>query len=274
MIGFWGLVILVGIIYRLAEHNNRPSAQRQPGWWLWVRRTFILPATFRKHQAEGIASTLTIPPRLESLILTLFVIMNIIVCFPAYDLFLGNIYYPGKNLQLARYIGDRTGYFSIALLPLVWLFSARNNFFLWLTGWSFATFNRFHRWIARLSLLHAIIHSIAWTMYEVIYAESIHMPKWKYYDEAYAEEYWYMGVIATVVMSVMLGASAYLIRLKAYDLFLILHIVLSVVFLATLWYHVRIFNGQFNYWLYCVSRSVLICMAYVNVSPVYCNLGH
>lgn len=35
----------------------------------------------------------TIPPRLESILLVLYLVMNIVFMFPGYDLFAGNIWY-------------------------------------------------------------------------------------------------------------------------------------------------------------------------------------
>lgn len=46
------------------------------------------------------------------------------------------------------------------------MFSGRNNIFIWATGWSFSTFNIFHRNIARVATLQAIVHSIGWSAIE------------------------------------------------------------------------------------------------------------
>jgi len=40
----------------------------------------------------------------------------------------------------------------------------RNNLLMGLTGWHFGTFNNFHRWIARVATLQAVIHSIGYTV--------------------------------------------------------------------------------------------------------------
>lgn len=60
-------------------------------------------------------------------------------------------------------VSDRAGILAFANLPLVWLFSSRNNFLLWVTGWSYETFSQFHRWIARVTTLEAVIHSVGYT---------------------------------------------------------------------------------------------------------------
>jgi hypothetical protein len=48
---------------------------------------------------------------------------------------------------------------SFANLPLLWLFAGRNNIFMWATGWSFATFNIFHRHVAWIATAQAVIHT-------------------------------------------------------------------------------------------------------------------
>lgn len=40
----------------------------------------------------------------------------------------------------------------------------RNNLLLWMTGWDFATYNNFHRWVARVSTVQAVIHSLGYTI--------------------------------------------------------------------------------------------------------------
>lgn len=102
--------------------------------------------------------------------------------------------YSAKKLQLARYVADRTGFLSIAQLPMVWVFAARNDPFLWLTGWSFATYNRFHRWIARISTVHAIVHSIAYSVYSY-YSGT---PEYNDYAAQWKAKYWYTGGIVSI----------------------------------------------------------------------------
>lgn len=53
---------------------------------------------------------------------------------------------------------------SYANLVILWLFGGRNNVFLWATGWSFSTFNLFHRAIARVATIQAIVHSVGYTI--------------------------------------------------------------------------------------------------------------
>lgn len=58
----------------------------------------------------------------------------------------------------------------MANLPLLWIFGTRNDILLWLSGWTFATFNRFHRWVARVAVAQAVAHSVAYT-FQLIYSK-------------------------------------------------------------------------------------------------------
>lgn len=62
---------------------------------------------------------------------------------------------------------------SFMNFPLMFLFGGRNNILIWATGWSFATFNVFHRHVARVATLQAVVHSI---LYGVIYF----LGKWRH----------------------------------------------------------------------------------------------
>lgn len=61
-------------------------------------------------------------------------------------------------------MSDRTGIIAFANFPIIWLFGMRNNVVLWLTGWDFGTFNNFHRWVARIATLQAVVHSVGYTI--------------------------------------------------------------------------------------------------------------
>lgn len=98
MYGFWGLVIAVGTVNRCVElfkaRQHGPDRRRaeSSSLRLWIRQRLLLPATFGQHCQEP-AGLGTIPPRLESMLLVLYLIMNIVFMFPGYDLFAGNIWY-------------------------------------------------------------------------------------------------------------------------------------------------------------------------------------
>jgi hypothetical protein len=173
---------------------------------LWAAHVGV-PALVHAHQAAGGWGFLSLPTRLEALLIFIYVALNFIWSCTNYELFDDNLFWPGdRRTQLARYIADRTGIMSFYNLPLLWVLAGRNDVLLWLTGWSYASASLFHRWVARVATLQAIVHSAAYT--------------WLEKDElaaSFKERYWATGVFATVTMALLLPLSIRPLREKAYE---------------------------------------------------------
>ncbi|RMZ91127.1 hypothetical protein DV736_g1634, partial [Chaetothyriales sp. CBS 134916] len=71
-----------------------------------------------------------------------------------------------------------------------------------------------------------------------------------YFAESWKEQYWYMGGMATIAMSLLVFFSFMWFRVKSYEVFLLIHIALSVVTLVGLYYHTIIFDGEYNPYLW------------------------
>jgi predicted ferric reductase len=178
-----------------------------------------------------------------------------------------------KKEEILGYIGYRTGHIGYALLPLVILFSGRNNFLLWVTNWSYGTYLLLHRWIARIFALHAIVHSITLLMTYQGFGS---------YSTESIQPYWLWGIVATVLTCAMLIMSAPYFRRISYEVFLIIHIVLAVLIIVGCWYHVILKWGYnfYDNWLYAAmavwffDRAVRVIrvlkngMRYANVTEI------
>ncbi|KAI1388035.1 ferric reductase like transmembrane component-domain-containing protein [Hypoxylon trugodes] len=190
------------------------------------------------------------PTRGESLYITMFITLNIVLSAVSYRGF--DKPHPWGFTpagEIMAYVGYRTGHISFALLPLTVLFSSRNNFLIWLTNWPYSTFLVLHRWVARVCALQAVVHSItllgAYNTNGVYYTD-VHKP------------YWIWGVVATLCLVVLLFQSATWFRRASYEVFLIFHILLTVFAIAACWYHVMYwkgFTGIYEYWLYAVCAT-------------------
>jgi hypothetical protein len=86
------------------------------------------------------------------LILTYAVIL-IVLCFYGLN---------PKDRWMWEDLGYRTGWVSIAQLPLIFLLAGKNNIIGYLTGTSYERLNWMHRWVARCLLLTATIHVSWW----------------------------------------------------------------------------------------------------------------
>ncbi|KAF1937043.1 ferric-chelate reductase [Clathrospora elynae] len=261
---FWIIVVSIGVTTRLisfiSNHNTQDKRCRSiPESGLessiksrnilvasqaWLKHYLTTPATFGDRCSRPYGWC-TIPPRIQSLTIFVFIALNIVLCSCSYRLTDGNLYWPQRSAQLLRFVSDRTGIISLANFPLVWLFGMRNDVLIWITGWGFGTYNAFHRWVARVVTIQAVVHSLGYTL---MILES---GGWSNFLKYWTQHYFWNGELATIAMCALLAFSFYGIRRAHYETFLIIHIVFSIIALWTMYYHVEIFtNGEWNIFIW------------------------
>ncbi|KAK3985093.1 putative ferric reductase transmembrane component [Cladorrhinum sp. PSN332] len=173
----------------------------------------------------------------------IFFAINVVLMSVNYQIMQPHLYYKSQSYEVMAYIFYRTGIAAYALLPLIILFSSRNNvLLLWLTNWSHATYMLLHRWVARLFVLHALVHSFL--------ALPVFLPQ----KAVRESDYWAWGAVATIICVLMLAASVLPIRRWSYEIFLVTHVVLCVILVVGLWYHVVLWVGLdtwgYETWVY------------------------
>ncbi|KAH8130726.1 hypothetical protein ACSS6W_006603 [Trichoderma asperelloides] len=205
----------------------------------------VWPSTIRSYQVRPLpylgGSALT---RGQALYVAAMTILTVVFMAVHYESYQPNLWYPGQSVELMAYVVWRTGCYSLALLPVVLLFAARNNTLLWLTNWSHETYILLHRWVARIFALLVIIHSVLSIAY---YVEDGN------YDSNFSEAWWVWGTVGTVAVSAMLITATPWVRRYSYEFFLLSHIVLAVFVLAGTWYHLLyLYMNMSGYeqWLY------------------------
>lgn len=261
---FWAVVVSIGIgtrlvflINNLRYHEWRPVPTGVDGFnqiqsrsSLWIRsqtllkRYITVPATFNNRCSQPFGWC-TVPTRVQTLTIFAFVLLNIVLCSINYRLTDGNLYWPTQREQLLRFVSDRTGIISLINFPLIWLFGMRNDTLIWMTGWGFGTYNNFHRWVARVSTAQAVIHSIGYT---IMICESKFFTHWivhglltslgdglKSFWKYLHKHYFWNGELATILMCALLAFSVYGLRRSHYEIFLTLHILVSVFVLLTMY---------------------------------------
>ncbi|KAE8153198.1 FRE family ferric-chelate reductase [Aspergillus avenaceus] len=250
---FWGVILTVATLHRFTLHiilfngvrinSSRLHSLRIVYKFLlhiyhWLQTHVITPGPLPSRGRRVLCWTF--PTRIEALIISAFWLMSTILCFICYRLMSGNIYWSDISAQLLRYAADRTGILSFANLPLLWLFAGRNNIFIWATGWSFATFNLFHRHIAWIATIQGLVHTV---LYLVIFIQNGNA--WRKMQKPYL--FW--GTIAMVAMLLLSPFAVEWFRRRTYETFLVLHILFSVAALVGCFYHTIIFEDH-EYWGY------------------------
>ncbi|RFN47481.1 ferric reductase transmembrane component 5 [Fusarium flagelliforme] len=213
---FWTVVIAAGMVNQALRRLHTMHDRRS----VWLKRNILLPATFGQRCVQDFGGW---------------------VCsIHGYEIFEGYGYYPSVWLQVIRHVSDRTGIISFANFPLIWLFGMRNNIVIWLTGWDFKTYNNFHRWVARIATVQAVVHSIGYIV--IIFQRG----GWEYFWKISNLTFWWTGELATIFICLLVGLSFFYVRRMQYEFFLISHIILSVMVLVTMLSHVSIFRGAYD----------------------------
>jgi NAD(P)H-flavin reductase len=137
------------------------------------------------------------------------------------------VLFNSPSLAWKGYVADRTGIMAFGKIPLLILFAGRNNFLLWITGWSRSTCLHFHKILAWWMSLDTLIHSVAYTMYVINYAKNM------------TKLYFQCGVAGTVLCGLLLLFALPPIRKAYYEFFFATHVLLAIGFIAMCWYHCR-----------------------------------
>ncbi|WWC71775.1 uncharacterized protein I206_105734 [Kwoniella pini CBS 10737] len=273
---FMVTAVLIGVINRLIslsvhqfakdlspENASSPTVTSKHSirsrTYTWWRKNITLPASFGYRHAQP-WGWVSIPTRLQSILIFFFVAINIIFMCVGYDLFDENILDPDdKQAQLLDYLQYRTGVMCVYNMPLLWMLAGRNDVILWLTGWSYSSINLWHRWVARMAVLQALIHGVAYT---IIKKDSL-------YERFFHRMYWATGIFALICFVFLVVLSIKPIRSRWYELFLITHIALALMSLVLLWFHLTHMKGKYDPWvwacaaIWCLDRAIRIARVLV-----------
>lgn len=233
MIGYWLCVGIIGTVFNFILKKYPEILFRNSPTLNSLRKHLILPATFKGSHSRPVKlffkMYLSAPTRGQSLILLGYFILNTVLLVVNYDIYNTNPYLTSSSDQLLRYIGNRTGIMAFTQVPLVILFAARNNIFIEWTGWSYDTMQIYHRWVARVMMTHALIHSICFTALAVI-GHSITY-RWQEVIN------WRFGNMATFSGIIMMIMAVNSFRSRFYEVFYFLHKCFYVVFMVGLFRH-------------------------------------
>lgn len=153
LVAFFGLPVIITLIGYLPFMTTLSEKIKPYLIWPSILGTYhVRPLPFKLGNA---------PTMGQSLYIGAFVIVNIVMTATDYRVAIPHAWYGNdKYYAVMAYVMWRTGAFALIFLPLVILFSTRNNVLLWLSNWSHSTYMLLHRWLARVFAIHVILHSV------------------------------------------------------------------------------------------------------------------
>ncbi|KAH7066761.1 ferric reductase like transmembrane component-domain-containing protein [Paraphoma chrysanthemicola] len=226
------------------EHQNYWS-QNRTSWWPWLNRHILAaPLWKRRHNAAfQISSAIdngTLPGRWHTIMLVVYVGLNFAWCVAL-------PYSVLDHKQTIAALRGRTGTLAaLNLIPTI-LFALRNNPLIPLLQVSYDDFNLFHRWAARITILEAIAHTVAW-MYN-----TAHGAGWAAVGNGLRTEGSYgWGMVGTVAFA-FIGIQAWSpFRHAFYETFLNIHRLCVIVALVGLYKHLEMHSLPQVPWMHLV----------------------
>ncbi|KJZ72552.1 hypothetical protein HIM_08076 [Hirsutella minnesotensis 3608] len=242
-LGIMALIVLsIRILEILWAKLRQVSAMSQPrdkqGYWKisqwnWMpslkKHLTYAPLFSKRHNREFRLSSAvnvgTLPSRLHSLLLLVFVGTNI-----AY-MFILNWSVENKYAICAELRG-RSGTLAVVnMIPLI-IFAGRNNPLISMLKISFDTYNLLHRWMGRIVVAEVVLHTVAWAI------PAVSDKGWKVVMGKITKSMFIgSGFFGGSAMVLILLLSLSPIRHAFYETFLNVHIILAIVAIGGTWIH-------------------------------------
>lgn len=227
---------------------------------------FLIKCLYKGHHTNyinllGNKFIALLPSRLETSILTNYIILNGVILAFGYRIDPANSLFRTKTQQILRLVADRAGILAFGNLPIIFLFGTRNNMLMTLTDFDFATFISLHKWVGRIMILHSLLHSCCYLCYSILASS------FKYSE---LELYYKCGIFTMILLLLLFLMSLGYIRKNHYELFLYIHIVLVVAFMGACWKHVE--NLGWKNWLI-ISAMMWIAERLARVYNILKNGG-
>ncbi|KAG9677218.1 putative FRE ferric reductase-like transmembrane component, partial [Aureobasidium melanogenum] len=172
-------------------------------------------------------------------IVSLALVFVVLYCFIPQPLYWQSIQFGSPPLAI------RAGMIAVAMMPWIVGLSMKANLISFLTGIGHERLNVLHRWLAYLCLLLSLIHTIPFYV----------TPIWSdgglgVFQSAFGNSGVYVygsGIAALVPLIFLCLHSLPPLRRKMYELFVALHVPVSIVFLAMLFWHCKNFLTSWHY---------------------------
>ncbi|KAI1343354.1 putative FAD binding protein [Xylariaceae sp. FL0016] len=232
-------VRLLEIAWTKLRHVSAMSApaERQGYWktsqWSWMpnlkKHIMYAPLWSKRHNREIKLSAAvqigTLPSRLHFVILMCYLLSNAVYMF-----YLD--WTKSNRFSLSAEIRGRSGTLAtVNMIPLI-ILAGRNNPLISMLRVSFDTYNLLHRWMGRMVVVEALIHTFAWADVQVNASGWASMT-----DKLLHETFCASGFAGTLALTILFFLSLSPVRHAFYETFLNTHIILAFITFAMTWVH-------------------------------------
>ncbi|KAL2069035.1 hypothetical protein VTL71DRAFT_15373 [Oculimacula yallundae] len=245
---WWSLGVLAMIILtvrlsqRVYKHVRHVTAMGRPVQTFWAQNTSSLwkfkkyllysPLVHKRHNREFRISKAmnmgTLPSRFHSILILMYLASNI-----GYSLHLS--WAEENHYKVVAELRGRSGMLSVInLIPLI-IFAGRNNPLISILQISFDTYNLMHRWLGRVVIFMAVLHTWCWAY--VRYKAN----GWSgLFDQLAMDPFALWGMVGTAAMIIIFITAFSPVRHAFYETFLDIHILMAAFALAGTWIHCQI----------------------------------
>lgn len=207
-----------------------------------ARASIEIPPFHKTHTARSTLSGF-VPTRFEIFLIAIYSVLHTLALFYGYDIDEKGTLDP-VGFQYLRVFGVRSGIVAFWQFPLLMALGTRSNILELLAGIKFSTVVVFHKWISRIMVFDAVVHSVAFEIHGQLTGKIVKESQ---------ELFWRRGVYATYLSCVICILSLGTLRKKCYEVFLYLHIAFAMVFFYLCWIHAKKFG-----WLWFIYSSCII----------------
>lgn len=162
----------------------------------------------------------------------------ILYCFVPQPLYYPSIAFGSPPLAI------RAGMLAVAMMPWIVALSMKANFITMITGIGHERLNVLHRWGAYICLFLSLVHTIPFYVTPIWDQGGLVIFKNYFQGQTYI---YGTGIAALVPLLVLCVHSLPIFRKKMYELFIALHVPISIVYLAMLFWHCHNYLTSWNY---------------------------
>ncbi|KAI3406631.1 hypothetical protein KGF56_000477 [Candida oxycetoniae] len=241
LLTYWGIIFLIAALSNLFSKvtQSRGRNSNRCSWRPLVnlyKKHLGMSSTFKSRNLRSFNFKFGryhvpggfIPTRVETIVLIVFLAILIVVTAVHIHHIDGNPLNASTKSELSALLGVRTIILTGYLVPLLVLFTGRNNILQWLTGLKFSTFLLYHRWIARIVVILIFIHAIAFT---IVFKEA------GIYKDRMATTRITWGIAALVCGGFILFFAILFFRRNWYQTFYVFHLLLATFFIIGAYRH-------------------------------------